>query len=55
MVRMSYKDYVKDQWSLGLLLAVFVCLEISFGVLAQVPGFYLWITGFGTTGAFFFT
>ena len=54
MVRMSYKDYVKDQWSLGLLLAVFVCLEISFGVLAQVPGFYLWITGFGTTGAFFF-
>lgn len=53
MAGMSYKKYAKDQWSLGLLLAGFLCLELSFGILTGIPGFYLWITGVGTTLVFF--
>ncbi len=47
---MSYKKYAKDQWSLGLLLAGFLCLELSFGILTGIPGFYLWIAGVIRTG-----
>lgn len=49
---MTYTAYIKDRWVHGLLLAGFLFLEISFGVLSKIPAFYLWITGLGTTGLF---
>lgn len=51
---MTYTAYIKDRWVHGLLLAGFLFLEISFGVLSKIPAFYLWITGLGTTGLFSF-
>lgn len=51
---MNYREYLKDRWLHGLPLAGFLFLEISFGILSKVPAFYLWITGVGTIGIFFF-
>ncbi len=51
---MNYREYLKERWLHGLLLAVFFFQENSFGNLSKVPAFYLWITVVGTIGIFFF-
>lgn len=45
---MSFKEYIKDQWMAGLAFLGFLLLTEAFGILAQIPKFYLIFIGAGS-------
>lgn len=47
---MSYGQYLKDRWVQLLLWILLLFGLVSFGILADIPEFYLWVTGIGIVG-----
>lgn len=51
---MTYQAYLKDHMAQGGgLTAAFLLCELAFGILADIPGFYLGMVGVGTAACFF--